>query len=346
MRTLLPILFNLCFFTHSLAQDVHYSNIHSSPLNNNPAWTGVFEDEFRVIANYRNQWKSPTSNFNTFSVSVDGKYIVPSSRLSINAGFQFTSDRAGDLNFGTNNYNFVSGITLPMNRRKSHFLTTGVQLGMIDHTIDISKVRAFDDEPLFDGLALAKRGLDISVGAGYYWMKSANQTLYAGVALFHVNQQNVSISESASSELFTRYVFNAGSTLEFKKGLGLQPSIILYWQGPHREITIGSYSSLPLKLNGDHLKDEVKVYLGLWTRYYINSQYKSGFDAAIISTRVDIGSVSLLASIDITLSRLLNAGGFITSPEISMVYTFSTRQSKYDDSGILKSKRKIKCPKF
>ena len=49
------------------AQDPHYSNWQMSPLNQNPANTGMFEGDARFILNYRNQWQSVKVPYNTFS---------------------------------------------------------------------------------------------------------------------------------------------------------------------------------------------------------------------------------------------------------------------------------------
>ena len=40
------------------AQDIHFSQFYQSPLNLNPALTGVMNCNHRIVANYRNQWAS------------------------------------------------------------------------------------------------------------------------------------------------------------------------------------------------------------------------------------------------------------------------------------------------
>ncbi|HNM24595.1 MAG TPA: type IX secretion system membrane protein PorP/SprF, partial [Saprospiraceae bacterium] len=40
------------------AQDIHFSQFYMSPLNLNPAMTGVMNCNHRIVANYRNQWSS------------------------------------------------------------------------------------------------------------------------------------------------------------------------------------------------------------------------------------------------------------------------------------------------
>ena len=42
------------------AQDVHFSHIHASPTIMNPAMTGLFDGDLRLILNYRSQWNNFT----------------------------------------------------------------------------------------------------------------------------------------------------------------------------------------------------------------------------------------------------------------------------------------------
>jgi len=325
----------------AFGQDAHFSHIHASPLNNNPAWTGVFNDDVRLIAGYRNQWKTPTSNFNTFALSVDGKYAIPGSRISLNGGFSFLTDQGGDLNYGVNNYNFLSGATVPLDGQGHNFFSLGIQLGFIDHHMDISKMVSLDYEPLVHSVDLNQRVLDISIGGGYFISLKENQTIYAGAAVYHLNQPNVSLIEDGSVDLYKRWVANLGAMWEFRRGIGIQPSIILYWQGPHREINAGGFVSFPLSASSPGQDNEIRMYFGLWTRYYIQTRYSSGFDAMVLSTRCDIGKVILSASVDLTVSKLLRANSFVGSPEISVIYSFSVERPNRKVK-----KHKMHCPKF
>ena len=40
----------------SKAQDIHFTQWMFSPLNLNPAETGRFDGDYRVVGNYRSQW--------------------------------------------------------------------------------------------------------------------------------------------------------------------------------------------------------------------------------------------------------------------------------------------------
>ena len=65
----------LCLSTLCGAQDIHFSQFYMSPLNLNPAMTGVMNCTQRFVANYRNQWASvlKADAYTTYSVSYDQK---------------------------------------------------------------------------------------------------------------------------------------------------------------------------------------------------------------------------------------------------------------------------------
>ena len=337
MKTL-NLLILLFAFVLSQGQDSHFSNIHASPLNNNPAWLGVFQDDFRFISNYRNQWKSVSTNLNTVSVSIEAKYAPPSNAISFSSGFSFLSDRGGDLNYGTNNYSFLGGTSVALNRYKTSFISTGVQLSFVRQFIDVSNAVTLDQEPIFNQL-MDQNNFDISIGVGYYFVPKEDRSMYVGIGIFHINNANVSLINDQNITQDKRYVLNFGGDYLIKRKTSAQPSFIMYWQGPHREINMGSYFSVMKSDYTTYSDKKLNVYIGAWARYYINPKFNSGFDALILATKVDYNKMSVAVSMDVTLSKLTRAKNYIASPELSFMYSFSKKSSQ-------NGKSKIKCPKF
>ena len=69
----------LCLVVFNLSsQDIHFSQFYMSPLNLNPAMTGVMNGNVRLTGNYRNQWASVLrdKSFRTYSVSYDQRFAV------------------------------------------------------------------------------------------------------------------------------------------------------------------------------------------------------------------------------------------------------------------------------
>ncbi len=65
-------------FVNLNSQDIHFSQFYMSPLNLNPAMTGVMNGNIRLTGNYRNQWASVLrdKSFRTYSVSYDQRVAV------------------------------------------------------------------------------------------------------------------------------------------------------------------------------------------------------------------------------------------------------------------------------
>ncbi|MBL0112281.1 MAG: type IX secretion system membrane protein PorP/SprF [Saprospiraceae bacterium] len=68
----------VCFGFLMTAQDIHFSQFYMSPLNLNPALTGVMNCNKRFIGNFRNQWASVlrSNAYNTYSATYDQKIPV------------------------------------------------------------------------------------------------------------------------------------------------------------------------------------------------------------------------------------------------------------------------------
>jgi len=102
IKNFLILAFVLASTSAFIAQDIHFSQFYMSPLNLNPALTGVMNCNTRVVANYRNQWSQVLRGdaYNTYSVSYDQKIAVGRSDY-FGIGGTFWGDRAGELSFGT-----------------------------------------------------------------------------------------------------------------------------------------------------------------------------------------------------------------------------------------------------
>src|SRR5215213_6221041 len=68
--------FVFCFLAIlASAQDPNFSQFFASPLTLNPALTGKFDGDFRLAANYRNQWPTINNAFTTYTVSADASIL-------------------------------------------------------------------------------------------------------------------------------------------------------------------------------------------------------------------------------------------------------------------------------
>ena len=134
-------LFGVLLFTGVTAQDLHFSQWFNSPLTTNPANTGFIPDaDYRVGANYRNQWVNIASvPYKTISVWGDAQLFRD--RLEngwIGLGGVILRDVAGSGNL-TSTKGYAS-IAYHQMMGYSSLLSFGINAGFANKKIDPSKL--------------------------------------------------------------------------------------------------------------------------------------------------------------------------------------------------------------
>jgi len=152
------------------AQDIHFSHIHASPTAMNPAMTGLFEGDLRLIGNYRSQWNNFTNGYKTVAGSVDTK-LFPLSRTDfIGAGLQLYKDVAGDLEFTTSYGALSISVLKALDARGTNFISFGMQGALMSNSVNYNNIVAFDNEPLIQGGAPDRiRYADFIAGLGWFY---------------------------------------------------------------------------------------------------------------------------------------------------------------------------------
>ena len=126
------------------AQDIHFSQFYLSPLNLNPAMTGVMNCNVRLVANYRNQWASvlKSNAYNTYSVSYDQR--IPVGRYDFfGVGGTFWGNKAGEAEFATVTGKLSAAYSKRMGggRKEAHYLVIGAEGGVAQRSLDFLKLR-------------------------------------------------------------------------------------------------------------------------------------------------------------------------------------------------------------
>ena len=203
------VLATLFIGTSVMAQDIHFSQFYNSPLNLNPALTGVMNCNTRVVGNYRNQWSQVLRGdaYNTYSVSYDQKIAVGRSDY-FGIGGTFWGDRAGELSFGSTQARMSFSYSKKMGgyRKKAHYLVFGADAGIQQRRIDLTNARwpsqhdgngGFDRNipAPFDNSSgeINPDFLHADVSAGLVWFSVLDEknNFYVGAAIHHLNQPNV-----------------------------------------------------------------------------------------------------------------------------------------------------------
>src|SRR5687767_12885245 len=78
-----------------LAQDIHFSQYYASPLSLNPAYTGDYKGDWRLMNSYRHQWRSTFNTpYTTNAFGYDRQFYLFNENLS--GGLIWVQDKSGD----------------------------------------------------------------------------------------------------------------------------------------------------------------------------------------------------------------------------------------------------------
>ncbi|MCH2083408.1 MAG: PorP/SprF family type IX secretion system membrane protein [Saprospiraceae bacterium] len=350
MKALQLLLICLVFGLSLNAQDIHFSHIHASPFHLNPALTGIFEGDMRLIANYRNQWRSVTADYKTMMASADMKIGGFNKNSIIGFGAHVNADVAGDLDFTTQSAALSASFMQAFDRQRSHILAGGIQVGRVSARFDPSKMQTYEEETFFDG-SDRNRIAYYDMAAGLLWYKRIRkqQFLYFGASVFHLNNPVVSFfdEEDVENILYRRYVVHTGANIALNKWYTLVPNIIFMQQGPHQQLTLGSFVRYnnPSKIK----KANVSLMLGGWIRAFALEERLSA-DAVVGALRIDYQNLVLTFTYDVNISTLAPVSYGQGGPEFSLIYLIGSELSGFKRKKPRdiekKRKHKIACPVF
>jgi type IX secretion system PorP/SprF family membrane protein len=300
----------------SFAQDIHYSQYHNSPLNLNPAQTGLFSGDIRFAANHRNQWKSVTEPYRTFSASGDMAFAFTDKNRHA-AGILFNSDQAGDSKLGMMQFLISYGFSRFLGNANRHTVSLGVQAGVTIRSINYSDL-TFDEQ--FDGDGFNPQTGNTEnfendghtypdVGAGFAYMYSTGPKfrIGTGFSIQHLNKPSDSFFDQ-EIKMNPRFQYDLKADADLTDRISLIPSLLFMSQGSFEEFTGGA--SVRLRINQKPGRNYA-LYLGGHLRQA---------DAVIASAGMDFNNLHVGASYDVNTSQLErasdNRGGF----ELSAIY--------------------------
>jgi len=352
IKHLLYTLLIVLSFTGVNAQDIHFSQFYQSPLNLNPALTGVMNCSQRVVGNYRNQWAAVLGSnaYNTYSVSYDRKMAVGRTDY-FGVGGTMWADVAGASRFGTRQakLSFSFSKKIAGSNNNSHYIVAGAEGGMTQRRVSQGDLRwptqvsngQFDPGVGFPETIQDNNFLYPDLSGGLLWFATISKnSFYAGAAMHHLNQPNVSFL-GAQESLFSRLTVHAGGELFVNSKMSVLPNIIYLDQGPHMEINAGS--SVRLAIDGGAQAKQF-IQFGLWYRLGkqvisngTTGQFTSSLhsDAVIIATRFESGNYGFGFSYDYNISELSTGSTANGSFELSVTYLLCGNES-----------RGVYCPTF
>lgn len=318
------------------AQDPHFTQFFASPLTLNPAFTGLFDGDFRVAGNYRNQWSSISTPFVTGTVSAETHLIpdiIPYNDIW-GIGMLALYDQTGGGGLKNTYFSVSTAYHKGLDAEGTQTLAVGAQVTFVQKRLDFSKLifenqltnQGFDPTlpsgEYFNNASISYP--DYNVGLLYNGSFGAYNNLYAGVSYYHITQPNESFL-GQSNRIHARVSAHVGGALALTPLVRLYLSSLYMQQGSAQEVAAGG--ALGFVVNG--LADEPTIfYLGSWYRWNDAINPYVGFE---------VNNVQIGLSYDVNISTLTPASNYRGGLELSLIYIH--QKSDFN-------RKKLNCPKF
>lgn len=299
------------------AQDIHYSQFFNSPLNLNPALTGVFAGQHRVNASYKGQWASVPVDYSTLSLSYDRNFHEHSDTTGFfSGGVLLNYDKAGSVDLNLINVGLNASYSLRLSEKA--LLTPGAQIAFNSRRYDYDKVTTqnqwngeFHDINIPAELSEddAISFIDLSIGLNYHRQTSYRDYLDIGVGFFHIATPEQSFSKGTFSSNLNRKasIYGMGS-FELASKLDLLLNALYSNQITYQEIVLNAQGKIYLNKNKERNK---ALYLGLG--------YRVG-DAFYPMIAIQYQNIYASFNYDINISDFSHATGNQGGPELHFRY--------------------------
>jgi type IX secretion system PorP/SprF family membrane protein len=331
-KTSLLLILGLFLWTGAQAQDVHFSMFNNAPMIINPALTGAFNAEHRIIANYRTQWGSIAKPYTTYALSYDVGLLKSSNAGFLGIGLQLFADKAGDLKMGVMQANVSVAYHVALS--KSHFLTAGIQGGYSQRSIDETAMQWDNqynpnvtdgyDATLPSGETMAFNSFGIGdFSGGLLWTFSNSATNMSsndqikgnlGLALYHINQPKKTFSDLKEKKMFMKYAIHTNIHFGIPgTAMAIVPSGVVWIQGPSREILAGTLFRFRLQESSKYTNFVSETALS------VGAHYRFG-DAIVAEAQFEIKNWLLGVSYDVNVSKLAAASKSMGGLEVALRY--------------------------
>lgn len=304
----------------ALTQDLHFSQWFNSPLTTNPANTGFIPDaDYRIGANYRNQWSSVMSEpYKTMSVWGDAQVFrnrIQSGWLGL--GGVLLHDVAGSGNLTTTSV--YGSVAYHQMVGYSSLITAGFNAGWVNKRINSANLK-FPDQ--FDGKFFTNQMpsaviidepnvnyFDMQVGVNYAYFPSDKMYVNAGFSVQHINGARESFFSTDpsgfDSKIPPRYIGFLNGSFKTSDLVILNPMAYYTNMAGSYEAVAGMNAQYNLSGDGDN-----QVIGGLY--------YRVG-DAIIPMVGFVYKNLRLMFTYDVTVSSLNKYNGSRGAWEFSAI---------------------------
>ena len=345
-----------CLSLSASAQEAVFAQYYSSPVHLNPAMTGVFNGQYRMNANYRQQWSGIFADapIRTIHAAFDTRVKVKRTDY-FGFGLNAMNDETGAAGrVKTTRGNFSVAFQKQLGggryRNQSSFLSAGLQVGLGQQFGNMGNVwfdRQYDSISNTVNMSLASGEVtpqsnmytDFNMGLLFYTIWDENHSFYVGSSLHHLSRPEISFFGDSKEVLRRRITFHGGGEIPFNKELSIMPSGMMSIQGPAMWAQLGTNFRYT---NKDW--NEAAVRVGGAFRIankFISSVDKEGKsiqtgtsilgDAFTATGIIEINRLLIGASYDIHASKIKLPTNGRGAWELSIIYTVAEKRRARTD---------------
>lgn len=312
------------------AQDYHYSMFTMSPLTLNPALTGNYTGDLRIVNNYRMQWTTVSKPFTTYSLGIDMPLARKDKKKSspdfFAIGVNVNVDKAGSTNLKNNSGYGMFSYNKSLDGMGNTYFSIGASLGLCQRSIstaDASWGRQWDglqyDPTLSTGEGQLNQDsfsfFDFGIGTAVTMSGNDRFRMSLGAAIFHLNRPRIDFL-GVEDKLYMKIGLHwkAEIALGENSNASLVPQIQYVQHGPARLINLGLGAKYRLSERSHYTDYRNEKSLTLGGMYRLGDAF-SGY------LRIDIASVGLAFNYDLNVSKLTAASNGVGAMEFMLIYT-------------------------
>lgn len=316
--------FAICVAGSAFSQDLHFSQFMNSPLLTNPANTGFIPDgDYRIGANYRNQWSSiMTIPYKTMSAFGDIQVLEKESGW-LGLGGVILRDVAGTGNLtATRVYGSVAYHQM---LNLGSLLSMGFNVGWANKRINTANLtfpsqwngKFFDVHQTNLAPQLATNSIsyiDLQAGMNYAFFPDQNTYFNVGFSSHHINRPRESFFDSKTgvdNRIPVRHTAFVNGSFKLNDQWIINPNTFFSLQAKSYEWLIGMNAHYNLSGDGE------KVLIG--------GLYFRTADAIIPMIGIGLKDYTFTFTYDVTISTLRNYNNSNGALEFSL-----TRQGIFE----------------
>lgn len=303
------------------AQDFHLSMYDAAPMFLNPALTGVVDANFRVHAQYRNQWRTVAFKpYNTALISFD----APKGKWGF--GGQIMNMRAG-----IGNYNVLQGLlslsyAVSLDKKRFNNISFGLQAGATQKRVEAG-LYTFDnqysnqnggsfDNSLPSGESFNRQSfVTPQLNAGFMYFNSKQQARlnpFLGYSVFNLSNPKETYYNT-TNRLPIRHYAHAGVRINITELFYVLPKVLIMMQ---KNASEQLYS-----VDAGYFFKEQEFYLLAGVNYRVN-------DASVFYIGARKNNYIAKIAYDANVSTLKHVSKYRGAFEISITYMAKKSKSK------------------